>query len=75
MKKHQPVNWNPYWTNPIDEIEGRTEKQYFTPIGAPVRITKPGSDFVIYIGQERIETGDNLQTCYYLNRMEVGLLV
>ncbi len=66
------INWHPAITNPLDWLHERKTQKLATPNGTEVTITKPGNDFIVTIGQERIVTGDNISTCYVLNYHEVG---
>lgn len=72
-KKHTPLNWSPHRTNPIDFIASRAPHKIYTPDGKEVVISQSGIDFVVTIGDERIETGSNVNTCYVLNYREVGV--
>jgi hypothetical protein len=71
-KQVDPVNWNPFATNPLDWLHERKTQKLATPNGIEVTITKPGNDFIVTIGQNRTVTGSNVNTCYFLNYNEVG---
>lgn len=70
----KPLNWSPYFCNPIDYIRGNKNDctDLFTYDGVPVSISFFTS-FTVTIGSKKIETGDNLSTCYLLNQYQVGV--
>ena len=72
-----PVNWSPYATNPIDQVDGRKDRRMLvTPKGEEVTITHSmtGVMFTVHIGDEHLPVGQNSTLCYVLNTREVGFL-
>jgi len=68
------LEWHPARNNPLDYLYWRTEHKLSTSSGQEVRISQSGTDFVVVIGSNREVTGNNINTCYYLNTHEVGLI-
>lgn len=67
------VNWSPFATNPLDHIEGRTKHKFISANGETVKILMPTVDFIVQIGDRRVTTGGNVNTCYFLNQNGVGI--
>ena len=68
------INWSPFATNPLDFVPGHEKNacRLVTPQGDTVIITQQGTDFVVTIGDQRIVTYGNINTCYLLNCRQVG---
>ena len=68
---HYPINFSPYAINVLDCVG---QQNLVTPDGQPVSIRQDMRGwFIIQIGDERMETPDNLQASYILNQREVGI--
>ncbi len=75
---HNGINWSPFTSNPLDYVTAHGEESthgLVLPNGDPVIVGRSGNDFTVKIGVDNpVNTGSNLNTCYYLNVRQVGII-
>ena len=71
------VNWHPWRTNPLNFVAGheKESRELVAYNDEPVTISRSGGDFIVTVGDQRVVTGSNINTCYLLNQRGVGIKV